>query len=95
MIVLYQLSRETCPPCKRLKEKILNLKDSKFEYKYIDIDRIATGTMEHEILLDAKKNRIMSLPIVGITELDNGVEMLKFTINIKDENIDEFLDIIQ
>jgi len=95
MTILYQLSRESCPPCQRLKEKILNLKDPKFEYKYIDVDRITSGTMEHDILMDARKNRLLSLPIVGVTELDDNVEILKFTINIQDKNIDEFLDIIQ
>lgn len=95
MKILYQLSRENCPPCQRLKEKIHQIKNKSFDYRYINIDSIVQGTMEHQILLDARKNRISSLPIVGITNLEDGIEAIDFVVNIKNENIDNFIEIIQ
>lgn len=95
MVKLYQLSRQQCPPCEELKRKILSIENPKFEYKYVNVDTIAEGTFEHQILQDARKNKLSSLPIVGVSEVEDGVESLNFTINIRSQNIDEFLDIIQ
>lgn len=95
MNIFYQLSRDNCPPCQVLKQKVLNIKDPKFKYVYVNVDTIREGTIEYDILMDAKKNKISSLPIVGITEFEDDVESIKFVINVKSQNIDDFLEIIQ
>ena len=95
MVKVYQLSRQQCPPCEELKRRILSIENPKFEYKYVNVDAIVEGTFEHQILREAIKNKLTSLPIVGVSEFEDGVENLNFTISLRSQNIDEFLDIIQ
>lgn len=95
MNIIYQLSRDNCAPCQVLKSKVLAISEPNFKYNYVNVDTIVQGSIEHDILLEARKNKILSLPIVGVTKEEDGIESIQFVLNIKPINIDEFLEIIQ
>lgn len=95
MNIIYQLSRDNCAPCQVLKNKVLAIDNPNFKYNYINVDTITDGTMEYDILMEARKNKIFSLPIVGVVKEEDGIESIQFVVNIKPTNIDEFLEIIQ
>lgn len=75
MDIIYQLSREACPSCRAVKKYITDLKDPKFEYRYIDIDKpIEKGTIVEEILNKARLRNIKSLPIIAVAKFEDNVE---------------------
>ena len=94
MNIIYQLSRDNCAPCQVLKNKIVSIKEPTFKYNYVNVDTIMQGTIEYDILLEARKNKILSLPIVGVTKEEDGVESIQFVLNIKPINIDKFLEMV-
>lgn len=100
MITIYQLSRQACPPCQVLKSKINTLEDKFFDYVYVDIDTLLKpGSIEEEILAQARKKGHRSLPIVGVvetftTDTNDIIEDLKLVTSLNPSKLDDFLEFI-
>jgi glutaredoxin len=93
MKVIYQLSRETCQPCKILKERINTLDNRRFEYEYVDIDSdIDKDSIEYTILKTAQTLGIRSLPIVGVFERKKDKLYLDYVTSIRYNNITSFIN---
>lgn len=95
MITVYQLSRQQCAPCQVLKSKIENLENKSFTYKYIDIDtQLFPGSIQEQILKQSGKQHLKSLPIVGITRLEDDIEDLLGVAHIRYEFLDDFISTV-
>jgi len=100
MTTIYQLSRQACPPCQVLKNKINLLENKFFNYVYVDIDKpLFKGSIEEEILSNAMKKGHRSLPIVGVTNTSEDdtetTETIELVVSLNPDKLEQVLELIK
>jgi len=92
---VYQLSRKSCYPCQILKDKFMKIEDKSFDYYYIDLDDLAPETIPYLIYEEARKARISSIPIVGVTKIENDQEVLEILTQLNHNYLGEFIGLLE
>lgn len=70
--ILIQFSADWCGPCKKIKEKIKNIKDVEFEYYLIDVDE----EENHEACINAGVTSMPQLHVLDKVSLSGIQDMI-------------------
>lgn len=92
---VYQLSSLNCYPCQVLKKKFIELNDDSFDYEYINLIDIEPETVPFAILMEARRNRMSSIPIIGVTTLKGDEEVLEILTQLNHNYLKEFIEILK